>query len=283
MDTPRAPAAQDSMTKLQEIASRRELFVNLTLRELRGKYKRSFLGWAWSLLNPLTTMVLYSFVFGVILKVQPEVGDPSGLKNFALYLMSGLLPYNFLAQGMSGGMGSLIGNSNLVKKTYFPREIMVGASTASWLVSFGIEMSILAVALLIFGNNIIPWIPMVIVVMLIQTMFVLGLALALSAAAVYFRDLEHLLGLVLQAWFYSAPIVYPITLVTSHLAAGSWLLKLYNLNPLTRFVITYRDLLYSLRWPSIADMLYLVVVSVVTLLVGYAIFGRLEGRVAEEL
>jgi ABC-type polysaccharide/polyol phosphate export permease len=271
------------MTKLQEIASRRELFVNLTLRELRGKYKRSVLGWAWSLLNPLTTMVLYSFVFGVILKVQPEVGDPSGLKNFALYLMSGLLPYNFLAQGMQGGMGSLIGNSNLVKKTYFPREIMVGASTASWLVSFGIEMIILAVALLIFGNNIIPWIPMVIVVMLIQTMFVLGLALALSAAAVYFRDLEHLLGLVLQAWFYSAPIVYPITLVTSHLSQGSWLLALYNLNPLTRFVITYRDLLYSLRWPSVADMLYLVVVSVLTLLAGYTIFGRLEGRVAEEL
>src|SRR5262249_15243044 len=190
---------------------------------------------------------------------------------------------NFLAQGMQGGMGSLIGNSNLVKKTYFPREIMVGANTASWLVSFGIEMSILAVAPLMFGNNGIPWIPRVFVVIVLQTMFWLGLALALSAAAVYFRDLEHLLGLVLQAWFYSAPIVYPITLVTSHLSQGSWVLALYNLNPLTRFVITYRDLLYSLRWPSIADMLYLAVVSVLTLLAGYAIFGRLEGRVAEGL
>ena len=124
------------MTKLQEIASRRELFVNLTLRELRGKYKRSILGWAWSLLNPLTTMLLYSFVFGFILEIDPETGDPSGLRNFPLYLLCGLLPYNFLALSLSGGMGSLIGNSNLIKKTYFPREIMVGANTASWLVSF---------------------------------------------------------------------------------------------------------------------------------------------------
>jgi homopolymeric O-antigen transport system permease protein len=271
------------MTKLQEIATRRELFVNLTLRELRGKYKRSVLGWAWSLLNPLTTMVLYSFVFGVILKVQPETGDPSGLHNFALYLMCGLLPFNFLALSMNGGMGSLIGNSNLVKKTYFPREIIVGANTASWLVSFAIEMSLLAVALLVFGNNVIVWLPVVIVVMVMQTMFCLGLALALASAAVYFRDLEHLLGLVLQAWFYSAPIVYPITLVTNQLSEGSWLLTVYNLNPLTRFVITYRDLLYSLRWPSAADLAYLLVVSVVTLVLGYTIFGRLEGRLAEEL
>ncbi len=271
------------MTKLQEIASRRELFVNLTLRELRGKYKRSVLGWAWSLLNPLTTMLLYSFVFGFILEIKPETGDPSGLHNFALYLMCGLLPYNFLSLSMSGGMGSLIGNSNLIKKTYFPREIMVGANTASWLVSFFIEMGLLVVALLIVGNGVLVWLPAVVLLIALQTMFVLGLALALSAAAVYFRDLEHLLGLVLQAWFYSAPIVYPMALVTDRLSEGSLALTLYNLNPLTRFVSAYRDLLYSLRWPPADELGYLVVLSVATLVIGYKLFGRLEGRLAEEL
>jgi homopolymeric O-antigen transport system permease protein len=271
------------MTKLQEIASRRELFVNLTLRELRGKYKRSMLGWTWSLLNPLTTMLLYSFVFGFILEIEPETGDPSGLKNFPLYLLCGLLPFNFLAMSLNGGMGSLIGNSNLIKKTYFPREIMVGANTASWLVSFLIEMAVLVVALLVVGNGVLVWLPAVLVLMALQTMFVLGLALALSAAAVYFRDLEHLLGLVLQAWFYSAPIVYPMTLVTDRLSEDSLPLALYNLNPLTRFVTAYRDLLYSLRWPPADELAYLVGVSVASLVIGYLIFGRLEGRLAEEL
>jgi ABC-type polysaccharide/polyol phosphate export permease len=273
----------DSMTKLQEIATRRELFVNLTLRELRGKYKRSVLGWAWSLLNPLATMLLYSFVFGFILKIEPETGEPSGLKSFPLYLLCGLLPFNFLALSLTGGMGSLIGNSNLIKKTYFPREILVGANTASWLVSFLIEMGLLTIALLVAGNGVLMWLPAVVVLIGLQTMFVLGLALALAAAAVYFRDLEHLLGLVLQAWFYSAPIVYPMTLVTDRLSEGSLWLTLYNLNPLTRFVSAYRDFLYSLRWPPADDLVYLVGVSVTVLIVGYAIFGRLEGRLAEEL
>src|SRR4029450_12447493 len=104
------------MQKLTEIASRRELFTNLTLRELRSKYKRSVLGWTWSLLNPLTSLVVYTFVFGILFGVEATPGDPSGLDNFAMFLMCGLLPYTFLANGLNGGMGSLIGNANLVKK-----------------------------------------------------------------------------------------------------------------------------------------------------------------------
>lgn len=104
------------MQKLSDITSRRELFVNLTLRELRSKYKRSFLGWTWSLLNPLTSMLVYTAVFGVVLKVTPDVGDPSGLQNFSMFLLCGLLPYNFISNGLNGGMGSLIGNGNLVNK-----------------------------------------------------------------------------------------------------------------------------------------------------------------------
>ena len=92
------------MQTLREIASRRELFVNLTLRELRSKYKRSVLGWAWSMLNPLTTLVIYATVFGIFLRVEPDTGDPSGLKNFAMFLMCGLLPYTFLANGLNANV-----------------------------------------------------------------------------------------------------------------------------------------------------------------------------------
>jgi ABC-type polysaccharide/polyol phosphate export permease len=267
--------------KLTEISSGRELFINLTLRELRSKYKRSVLGWAWSLLNPLTTLVIYSVVFGVFLKVQPDVGDPSGLHNFAMFLMCGLLPFNFMSNGLNGGMTSLIGNDNLVKKVYFPREILVAAVTASWVVSFLIELAVLACVLVFFGNIVLMWVPMVLVLVAIQVVFVYGLALMLSAAAVYFRDLQHLLGIVLQVWMYSAPIVYPLRLVEDEVGPG-WM-TLYNLNPLTRFVEAYRDLLYDLRFPPVADIAYLVGVAAAALVLGQWVFWRLEGRLAEEL
>jgi lipopolysaccharide transport system permease protein len=274
------------MTKLQEITSRRELFVNLTLRELRGKYKRSVLGWGWSLLNPLTTMLVYTAVF-TVLGAQPTTGDPSGLKSFAFFLMCGLIPYNFIANGLNGGILALIGNSNLVKKTYFPREILVAASTSAALVQYLIELGLLVVALLLVGNVVFPWIPVILIVVAFQFLFVLGIALVLSAAAVYFRDLQHLIGLVLQVWFFSAPIVYSQDLVDKNLNDGSVSSRIFDLNfainPLVRFVEVYRNLMYDLRWPAAADLAYIVVVSVATLAIGFWAFGRLEGRLAEEL
>ena len=117
------------MSSIAELTESKELFVNLTLRELRGKYKRSVLGWTWSLLNPLATMVIFTVVFRFFLKVEPTRGDPSGLHVFAIFLLCGLLPWNFLSNGMSGSMGALIANSNLIKKVFFPREILDRKST----------------------------------------------------------------------------------------------------------------------------------------------------------
>src|SRR5258706_16253411 len=140
------------MTKLQEITSRRDLFINLTLRELRGKYKRSALGWAWSLLNPLATMLLFTVIFSFVLRIDIPPGKPSGLHVFALFLLCGLLPWTYLSNGLTGGMECLIANTNLIRKVYFPREVLVAATTASWLISFAIEFGVLFVALLVFGN-----------------------------------------------------------------------------------------------------------------------------------
>jgi ABC-2 type transport system permease protein len=271
------------MQKLSDIASRRELFVNLTLRELRSKYKRSVLGWTWSLLNPLTSMLVYAVVFGLILKAPVEVGDPSGLQNFSMFLLCGLLPYNFLSNGLNGGMNSLIGNGNLVNKVYFPREILVGANTASWVVSFLIELGVLAVALVFFGNVVVLWLPVILLLVALEVVFVFGLALILAGAAVYFRDLQHLLGLVLQVWFYSAPIVYPMQLVQDELGSSGWKITLYNLNPLVRFVEAFRDVFYDMRFPPLDHMAFLFGLAAASLAAGMAVFGRLEGRVAEEI
>src|SRR4051794_6767784 len=219
------------MSTLSEITESRDLFVNLTMRELRSKYKRSILGWAWSLLNPLATMIIFSIVFSVFLKVKPETGDPSGLKVFALFLLGGLLPFNYLSAGLTNGLTSLVGNANLVKKVYFPRQILVAAVLASWLVSFLVELGVLTVVLLVAGNMVVPWLPGVLVLVALQTAFVRGMALALSVGNVYFRDLEYLTTIGLQVWFYLTPVIYPVSLVESAFANRPTLLRIYELNP----------------------------------------------------
>ena len=274
------------MTTIAEYAASRELMANLTLRELRAKYKRSLLGWAWSLLNPLATMLIFTLVFGYILKVPPPVGDPSGMHYFAFFLLCGLLPWNYLTSGVGGGIGNLLANANLVKKTFFPRDLLVGSLVASCLVSFLIEMGLLGVALLLFGNMVLPYILVALILIVVLTFFVTGLALAFSIVNVYFRDVQHLVNILFQVWFYLNPIVYPLTLVperTNMFGVSVPARAMYQLNPMVGFVESFRDLLYHLRMPPAGQIAYLVVVSFSVFAFGLFLFNRLEGRLAEEL
>jgi ABC-type polysaccharide/polyol phosphate export permease len=265
------------VSRLAEFAESRELMVNLTLRELRGKYKRSILGWSWSLLNPLASMLVFTVIFRVFLKVEIDAGDPSGMDNFAFFLLCGLLPWNFLSNSITGSMGVLVDNSNLIKKVYFPREVLVGANVASWVVALLLELGVLAVALLVAGNFVVPWLLPTLLLVAVQTVFVTGVGLVLSVLNVYFRDIQHLVGILLQMWFYATPIVYSVDQVPDRL------LFFYELNPMVRFVEAYRDCLYDLRFPSLADTAYLVAVAAATLALGLFVFARLEPKLAEEL
>lgn len=273
------------MTSLAELSTSREMLVNLTLRELRGKYKRSLLGWSWSLLNPLATMLIFSLVFRYILGITVEAGHPSGMKIFAFFLLCGLLPWNFMAAGMTGAMGTLIANANLIKKVYFPREILVVANVLASTVSLLIELSVLCVALMLFGNIVLPWLPIVILLVALQTLFVIGVGLLMSVLNVYFRDVQHFVNILLQLWFYATPIIYPLSLVHDATFHGHRIpLKfIYQLNPMVGFVEAMRDCLYNLRFPPAGELAYLVVVSLATLALGIAVFTKLEPKLAEEL
>ena len=273
------------MTTLSELASSRELLSNLVARELKGKYKRSALGWIWSLVNPLATMAIFTVVFRVFLRVPPPVGDPSGLTNFAVFLLCGLLPWNLLSAGMVNAAGSLVGNAAVIKKVWFPRETIVVASVLALDVTFLIELAVLAVALLIVGNMVLPWLPVVIVLVALLSLFVLGLSLALAVLNVYFRDVQYLLGIAMQIWFYATPIIYPISLVESA-DFGRWerlVLTLYNLNPMVHFVGAFRDCLYDLRFPSLTEWAVMVGVTLASLAAGIATFRKFTPRLAEEL
>lgn len=296
-DRDAAPSGPDGTAALPELPltkvgrpslwASRELIINLTRREVAGKYKRTALGHVWSLLNPLATMLVYTLVFAVILKQHPDRGDPSGLHNYALYLMCGLLPWSFFSNSVTGGMFALIGNSNLVQKVYFRRDALVSAQVFSLLVTFLFEMLVLVVALLAFGGMPLPWVPLALLVIVLLTFFGLGVALLLSVANVYFRDTQHFISIAFQLWFYLTPIIYPLGLVqkrlqTDHLF-GISLYDFYELNPLTRFIQILRNLLYDNRFPALADVAYCVGATVIALVVGGLVFSRFEGRLAEEL
>ena len=272
------------MTRLAEYSEARELTVNLTLRELRGRYKRSALGWTWSLLNPLSTVIVFSIVFAFFLKIDPPVGDPSGLDSFPMFLLCGLLPFSYLSNGMNGALDALLANSNLIRKVYFPREVLVVSTIGALLVTFLVELGVLAVILLALGNMVLPWIPVLLVLVAIQTVFVLGIGLMLSVLNVYFRDVKHFISISLQALFYSAPIVYPIRFVEDAAGRTSFpLLRVYELNPLVRFIEAYRAVLYDLRFPALYDVAYVTVWSVAMFALGLFVFRRLDRRLAEEV
>ncbi len=274
------------MTTLSELAASRELLSNLTRRELKGKYKGSTLGWLWSLLNPLATMAIFTVVFRLFLRIDPPTGEPSGLKNFALFLLCGLLPWNLLAAGMVNGSGALVANSAIIKKVWFPRETIILSTVAALDVSFLIEMGVLVAALLVVGNMVLPWLPVLLLVLVLLSAFVLGLSLALSVLNVYFRDVQYLLGIGMQFWFYATPIVYPVSLVPETATMGGLEIPvrtLYNLNPMVHFIGAIRDCLYHLRFPSLTSWLVMTGVSAVSLVLGALIFRRFTPRLAEEL
>lgn len=266
-----------ALAAVKEVASSGELIWNLALRELRGRYKRSALGWLWSMLNPLSTMLIYTVVFGVILKSTPPPGDPSGLDVFALFLLCGLLPWNFFAITVSTAMYSVLGNASLIKKVYFPRETLVLSVTIAGLVTFAIEMAVLSVALMLFGNFVLPWLPLAVVLMALLAVFTTGIALVLSSLNVFFRDLGHLWGILTQAWFFLTPIVYPLDIVPSNLR---WLIEL---NPMTVFVVQFRDVMYNLRFPAWDQFAVLTLVSFGVFAFGMWVFGRMSPRFAEEV
>jgi ABC-type polysaccharide/polyol phosphate export permease len=270
---------------LKEVRDSRELLLNLTSREIRGKYKRTVLGQAWSLLNPLAQMAIFSIVFGFVLRSNPPPGDPSGLDVFALWLTSALLPWLFFANVVSGGMGSIVGNSNLVLKVYFPRHALVISNTLSLLFTFAIEITVLMVVVTLFGGMPWPFLPAVVIAMLLLAAFGLGIAFMLAVANVYFRDTQHFVAILLQVWFYSTPILYPISLIQARDAAHpDWhIMTLYRLNPLERFAEVFRALIYDNKLPTFASTAYVVVVSLGVLAMGFAVFRHFEGRLAEEL
>lgn len=265
--------------RTRDLISSRELLRHLTLRELRTRYRRSLLGWMWSLLNPLATMLIFWVVFTVFGAAPPR-GNPSGLTTFPLYFLAGMLPWNFFMNAVNGSMGAVIGNGALVKKVAFPKEILVFSTVLSGLTSFGIELGLLSAVLAVVGNwKLIIYLPALLLTLVCLTCFATGFGLLLASLNVYFRDVGYLWGILAQGWFYVTPIIYTQALIDLH----PGLARLGRFNPMSPYILSVRNVLYDLRWPSAPGLLAMVVLAIVSITLGLVVFVRLAPRFAEEL
>lgn len=273
----------------------RELLVLLTRTELKVKYKNSALGFLWSMLNPALYLVVYYIVFQLILG--------SGIPNFAIFLLSGLLIWNLFSVALPGAAGSMVGSSAIVKKVSLPREILVLAPVGAGLIHFFLQTIVLLGALVLFQHN-IGWeyvwlLPFALAVLLL---FTSGLGIFLSAVNVYLRDTMHFLELLLLAWFWMTPIVYPFRLIADK---GGWAATLYKANPILWIVLPFQRAIYNEPAPTTVtngvttttnilptgvgpwwyfERIAIVgVLSVIITLLAIKYFARVEGNIAEEL
>ena len=278
------------MSYLREIWQSRELLQNLTNREVRGKYRRTALGQLWSLANPIAAILIYTFIFSFIFRLPAQVGDPSGLNNYALWLVCGLLPWLFFNRVLTLGTESLVANAGLIQKVYFPRIVLplslANATFFTWL----LEMGVLVVALSLLGSFVLPWLPLVALFMVVFALFSVGLSMIFSIINVYFRDLSYLLTIVLQFWFYLTPILYPVELVATQsdklgglIGTPITLLNIYSLNPVAGFIEIFRNLLYDNRVPDLSTVLIAGAWTLSAFGVGAWMYSRKEKMLAELL
>jgi len=277
----RVPRSRRDLAHLLQV----DLLVNLTLRDLRSKYKRSALGWTWSVLNPLVAVVVYSAVFSVFLRIQPSTGDPSGIRSYAVFLLVTLLPWQFHVTSLTEATRSITANGPLITKIWFPRWVLPTSSVLARFLTLLVEMAVLLVLVAVIeGHYAFAWIPVVLVLMTLQLVFTIGLALMVSAANVYFRDVQHFLGVALAPWMFLTPILYPLNMVPADREfLGIGYRTLYQLNPMVSWTKAYRNALYDLRFPSAERWLAILTATTVVLVLGAALFRRLEPRMAEEV
>lgn len=258
------------IARLQELFGFRELVWALVVRELKVKYKNSVLGFLWSLLNPVLTMLVFTFIFSFVFR--------AGIKDFPLFFLTGLLPWNFFALSLNRATTSMIESSNLIKKVYFPREVIPISILITNLINFGLELVVLFVFLLAWGYFFLPFLPVVLLAIVLLFLFAGGLALVLSAATVYFRDLQQLVPLGVMIWFYGTTVIYPLEFVPASVRT-----LLAYLNPMNPLISLFRGSLYGLQWPRWQILVYCAVVATAVFALGYLLFTRLARELAKEV
>ena len=257
------------MNIFKKIYNYRELLKTNVKKEIRGRYKNSILGVMWSFLNPLLQLAVYAVIFGALL----AGGDPT----YHIYICVALIPWTYFTTSITQSAFTIIGNGDIIKKVYFPREILPISVVTSGAVNFMISTIIILAFVLVAGLGITKYILLYPYILLVQYILQLGIAFIVSSITVYFRDLEHIIGVVLMAAFYGTPIVYKLEQLPPNLQV------LMQINPMTHLINAYRDIFYYQQMPNVKVIGLLLISSVALVIVGYFIFKKLQKGFAEEL
>lgn len=271
----------DKRGKPLEIWGYRDLVGRLVQRDLGARYKRSVLGWLWSMLNPAATLAIFALIFGVLLRFDPPRAGNGRFDNFALYLFCALIMWNVFYGIVTGAMESLLQAGPLLTKVYFPPEAPAVATSITVLIQAAIEVSILMLILVSLAN--VSWTFLLWPVLLVLlAVFALGIGLVLSAWNVRYRDIGYLTSIVLQFLFYATPIVYPLAVIPQQ-ALGLPARDIIRLNPLSQFTEASRELLYGLDWPGVLRLALMALISLVVGAGGWLMFKARTSNIAEEL
>ncbi|NFI51510.1 ABC transporter permease [Clostridium botulinum] len=257
------------MNGLKELYDYREMLSNLVKKDLRTRYKGSALGFLWTFVNPLFQLIVYTIVFSVIMRVNVD--------KFYIYLFIALIPWIFFTTAIQGSSSCIISNKDLIKKIYFPRIIIPISVVNSAFMNMLFSMVIVFIALLVSGIGLSKYVIFLPVIMAIGYLFTLGLSFLLSALTVYFRDLEHILGIIIMGWFYATPIVYTVDMIPEKY------LSIFNLNPMVQIMQVYREILYYKQMPNFNGLGSVIIYSLIMITIGYTIFQKLQKGFAEEL
>lgn len=257
--------------RVNEIFLYRSMIGGLVIRDLRGRYKGSILGFLWNFLNPMCQIIVYIIVFSMIFR--------SGIEYYYIYLLVGMMPWNFFAEAVREGSGCIVYQADMLKKIYFPREVLVISAVTSRFVNFMITYAVVFIIILVSGVGIsfraLLFLPFILIC---EYIFALGLTLLLSGIDVYFRDVEHIVGVLLMAWVWATPIMY------AYEAIGNGLLRrLIAVNPMTWFISVYHNILYDKVCPDITILGICFLICIISLIVGESVFIHLEKNFAEEL
>jgi lipopolysaccharide transport system permease protein len=266
---------------LRDMWAYRELTRNLVVRDMKVRYKNSILGVLWSLLNPL----LMTLVFIVVFTIMTPAGG--NIPNFPIFVLCALLPWNFFSASAIGTTNSIVGNANLVNKVYFPREILPLSTVLAELVNFCLALVVLFGMIFAFGIKLTPWILLLPLVILIQVVFTLGIGFILATLNVFYRDTQQIMSVLMLAWFFMTPIIYPVTILPRNYPLWGVTIDVWRwahiLNPMTSLIATYRVILYNSAPPAYDFLLRTALTALAFLLMGIYIFRRYSYHFAEEL
>jgi lipopolysaccharide transport system permease protein len=266
--------------RLQELWKYKDLVRNLVVRDLKVRYKNSVLGVAWSLVNPLLMMVVYTIVFKFL-------AGTSDLPNYPVFILCALLPWNFFSTSVLQATDSIVAAAPLIKKVYFPREVLPISIVLSNLVNFVIALPVLFLLALVTNHPITPYIALLPLIILVEISFILGIALLTATINVFYRDTRHILDVLMLAWIFLTPIFYPITTVREQATVlgitFNMQVWLRRLNPMASIIASYRDILYWGMPSGLDFLLRTALTSLIILIVGYLIFLHYSTRFSEEV